>query len=187
MAPYGFAPARVGEVIVYGAQRPGYRSTSVCQPVVSEWIAFMEATGIQRVCCLLADGQLAYYGSGGGLLDLYRRAFGDANVLSAPIIDYHLSDRVTLETAILPFLFESDRTNAPTVVHCSGGSGRTGHVLATWLVRRYGMSVVDAVAAVAATGRNPQEAVGFGNATELELRDLLNGNCTVACREERKK
>ena len=53
----------------------------------------------------------------------------------AEVEDYHLCDHATLERHILPFLHESDQTTTPVLVHCSGGSGRTGHVLAAWLVR----------------------------------------------------
>jgi protein-tyrosine phosphatase len=60
-------------------------------------------------------------------------------------------------------------------VHCSGGSGRTGHILAAWLVHHRGLSVDDALDAVISTGRNPWEAVHCGNATEEQLRCLLAG------------
>ncbi|MEW6495955.1 MAG: protein phosphatase, partial [Cyanobacteriota bacterium] len=44
------------------------------------------------------------------------------------------------------------------VVHCSGGIGRTGHVLAAWLASARGFSNNAAIAAVRKTGRNPYEA-----------------------------
>jgi protein-tyrosine phosphatase len=84
--------------------------------------------GIRRVCCLLPDEQLAYYRP--DLLGEYRAVFGAANVCSAAVTDYHLCDSDLLETMILPFLVESDQSRLPAVVHCSSGSGRTGHVLA---------------------------------------------------------
>ncbi len=39
-------------------------------------------------------------------------------------------------------------THPQVVVHCWGGSGRTGKVLAAWLVRRHGLSAADAAAEV---------------------------------------
>jgi protein-tyrosine phosphatase len=45
------------------------------------------------------------------------------------------------------------------VVHCSGGVGRTGHILAAWLVAKRGFSRKNAIATVKRTGRNPYEAV----------------------------
>jgi len=80
-----------------------------------------------------------------------------------------------LNEKILPFLAESEDKQMPVVAHCSGGIGRTGHVLAAWLVRRRGLSVEAAVDAVGSTGRNPREAVDWGYATEATLRLLLLG------------
>lgn len=86
------------------------------------------------------------------------------------------------------------------MVHCSGGIGRTGHVLAAWLVSIRGFSNKDAlakltvrvafrrkgIAAVKRTGRNPYEAAiasmfTFKNPLKVvqELNVLLN-NCRLA-------
>jgi hypothetical protein len=43
--------------------------------------------------------------------------------------------------------------------HCSGGVGRTGQVLAAWLVAGRGLSSKSAIAAVKQAGKNPYEAV----------------------------
>src|SRR6266540_4109792 len=173
MGQFNFAAARNVEATVYGAQRPGYPAKAVEIALVSGWISFMKQRGIRRVCCLLPPNQLAYYRA--DLLGSYREAFGGANVCHAAIQDYHLCEPATLEKVILPFLLESDQASTPVVVHCSGGSGRTGHVLAAWLVRHRGLSVEDALAAVVSTGRNPSEAVQCGNATLQQLRRLLAG------------
>ena len=58
-------------------------------------------------------------------------------------------------------------------MHCAGGRGRTGHVLAAWLVFGRGFSIDEAVAAVKEMGRNPFEAVEAGNATVAQLHGLL--------------
>ena len=173
MRRFKFAAARKGEEIVYGAQRPGYSSKDVDATLVSEWISFMQQNNIRRVCCMLPPNQLAYYRL--DLLRKYCEAFGESNVCHAGIEDFQLCDPVTLETVILPFLLQSDQMKVPVVVHCSGGSGRTGHVLAAWLVRHRGLTVDDALAAVASTCRDPREAVECGNATEQELHSLLAG------------
>jgi protein-tyrosine phosphatase len=176
MNDFRFGTARNDETIVHGAWRPAYPAKSVnsLEPV-REWIDFMARKGIRRVCCLLSPEQLAYYHPD-DLLEEYRSQFGASNVCSAPIEDYHLCDECLLDTVVMPFLIESDEAAMPVVVHCSGGSGRTGHVLAAWLVRHRGLPVDDALAAVIATGRNPREAVGCGNASEDELRRLLLGS-----------
>ncbi len=173
MTDFGFSPARAGETIVHGARRPGYPFQSVNGAKVQEWLTFMKEHGILRVCCLLPSNQLGY--SRVDLLALYRAAFGAANVCAVRVEDYHLCKREDLELRVLPFLAESDRASEPVVVHCPGGSGRTGHVLAAWLVRHRGLSVDQALESVRATGRNPREAVEHGNATEAQLRRLLAG------------
>lgn len=165
--------ARPEETIVFGASRPGYPSKTVDVNQVQEWISAMQRGGIRRICCLLPPNQLEYYAV--DLLAAYRDAFGASHVCAAAVEDHHLCDHTTLEGRILPFLQESSKIGAPVLVHCSGGSGRTGHVLAAWLVRHRGLSVDDALTAVKNTGRDPWEAVHCGYATEKELRCLLAG------------
>ncbi|MBW4617842.1 MAG: dual specificity protein phosphatase family protein [Cyanosarcina radialis HA8281-LM2] len=60
---------------------------------------------------------------------------------------------------ILPFLTIANQQNEKVVVHCSGGIGRTGHILAAWLVAGRGFSSKSAISAVKQTGRNPYEPV----------------------------
>ena len=182
MAQFRMAAAKIGERIVYGAQRPGYPAQAVEPPRVSQWISFMRDSGMRRVCCLLPAKQLAYYQL--DLLGSYGAEFGESNVCHAEIEDYHLCDSAVLEKRVLPFLFEADRAAAPVVVHCSGGIGRTGHVLAAWLVRHRGLSVDDAIAGVVSTGRDPREAVRCGNATEQQLRRLLAGPSSRPARSQ---
>lgn len=147
---YKFAAAWEKESLVFGASRPGYSNKEI-----QDWIEFMKRQGIQRVCCLLADKQLARYGN---LLGIYQQEFGNQKVCWAPIEDFQLSDLETLTTKILPFLIAADQKAEKVVVHCSGGIGRTGHVLAAWLVSGRGLSNKEAIAAVRKTGRNPYEA-----------------------------
>lgn len=133
----------------------------------------MKSRGIKRVVCLLPKSQLDYYkGIPGGLLKLYNNEFGEENVLSAPVEDFHLPEPNKLKQ-ILDFLKNSDKMKEKVVVHCSGGLGRTGVVLAAWLAHGRGLSEKEALEAVIATGRNPYEAVECGNATEEDLKALL--------------
>ena len=85
-----------------------------------------------------------------------------------------MADISTLKEKILPFLGDSDAKQERVVVHCSGGSGRTGHVLAAWLVYGRGFEVEDALSEVNKRERDPREAVNCGNATENQLYELLN-------------
>lgn len=178
---YKFAAAWENELIVFGASKPGYSDTQV-----RDWVSFMKRFGIKRVCCLLPDNQLAHYSA---LLGTYQQEFGSERVCWAPIEDFHLADLETLTKKILPFLSEAEKLGEFVVVHCSGGIGRTGHVLAAWLVSRRGLSNKAAIAAVRRTGRNPYEAAiaavirgrnpfkAFGN-----LDALLN-DCRLAVRD----
>jgi protein-tyrosine phosphatase len=115
----------------------------------------MTAEGIDRVCCLLADRHLERYEE---LLAQYREHFGANNVCHAPIPDFSTVSQSTLYVRILPFLDEADDTDQTVVVHCSAGSGRTGHILTLWLHLRRGFELEHAIEAVAETGRNPLEA-----------------------------
>jgi len=148
---YKFAAAAENEQIVFGSARPEYTDERVC-----EWIEFMQNRDIQRICCLLTQKQLTYYSD---LLDNYRQVFGIERVCWAPIEDFSLATPEILVDRILPFLAIADRQNEKVVVHCSGGIGRTGHILVAWLLTGRGCSSKSAILAVQKTGRNPYEAI----------------------------
>lgn len=147
---YKFAAASEDESIVFGAARPGYRDAEV-----AGWIEFMQGHKIEQVCCLLERTQLMRYSD---LLLTYRNIFGDDRVFHAPVADFELVDRDILLDRILPFLASANSRGERVVVHCSGGIGRTGQVLAAWSVSGRGMCNQQAIAAVKKTGRNPYEA-----------------------------
>ena len=170
---FRFAPAAPDEQTVFGAERPGYSAESVAPNAVEEWIDFMRDHGIRRVCCLLPQAQLTFYKD--DLLDSYAKSFGTDNICHVPVTDFHLVSASDLETKILPFLRDSDHRGLPVVVHCSGGSGRTGHILAAWLARERHLSAEDALATVRNTSRDPYEAVKQAHATERELIRLVSG------------
>jgi protein-tyrosine phosphatase len=150
---YKFAAACENELIVFGASRPGYSDLQI-----RGWIEFMKRKEIQRVCCLLAEEQLVRYPN---LLDFYKQEFGADNVCWAAIADFGICDLATLQHKILPFLITSDQYQQKTVVHCSGGIGRTGQILAAWLIFRRGLSKQMSIKAVQQMGRNPYEAAIF--------------------------
>jgi protein-tyrosine phosphatase len=168
---FRFSPPDENEHIVFGSQRPGHPDHIVPSRAVDEWIAFMKGQSITRVCCLLPETQLAYYEH---LREDYDSAFGRSAVCFASVEDWHLCERATLKGKILPFLKGCDAEKQKVVVHCSGGSGRTGHVLAAWLVFGRGWGCADAIAAVQKSGRNPLEAIQAGNARLEDLEKLLS-------------
>lgn len=175
---YKFAAAWENEAIVFGAAKPEHPNAKV-----RDWVSFMKRQGISRVCCLLPDKQLAHYSD---LLGTYQQEFGINHVCWAPIEDFHLCELETLTKKILPFLTQADFEGEKVVVHCSGGIGRTGHVLAAWLVSGRGLSNKAAIAAVRRTGRNPYEAaiaaVIRGRNPFKAFRDLdtLLDNCRLS-------
>ena len=171
---YNYGPAAPNEVIVFGASMPGLTHPSpIPDEIVTLWLEDMREQGIHRVCCLLPTKQLDNYQS--NLLNQYADFFGAVNVCYAPIPDFNLSDPQTLQNVILPFLEASDLSSSPTVVHCAGGVGRTGHVLAAWLVYARSYTPLNALAAVTSTAatRNPYEAIHVGNASIEQLKSLL--------------
>lgn len=151
--PYRFAPAQKEEITVFGASRPGYSDQEV-----EAWVNFMKEQNIKQVCCLLDAKQLERYFN---LLEKYQREFGTDHVCWTPIKDFHLSDLAKLTQQILPFLKKAAEQGDKVVVHCGGGIGRTGHVLAAWLVYGRGLSNQEAISAVRKTGRNPYEFAIF--------------------------
>lgn len=148
---YRFAAASENENIVYGSARPSYNNEKVLQ-----WVEFMQSKNIKRVCCLLADTQLNNYPN---LLDLYNHKFRLKQVCWAPIEDFNLVDGQILIQKILPFLTEANQQHEKVVVHCSAGIGRTGQVLAAWLVYKRGFSNQEAISTVMRMGRNPYEFI----------------------------
>ena len=172
MKDFNFGPACEGERMVFGAKRPGHPSETVSLAEVQEWLSFMKGEGVRRVCCLLPPLELLYYKD--DLLHIYRREFGRDEVCWAPVEEYHLITVSLLKYQVLPFLEGSVVKGEPAVVHCSAGSGRTGQVLAAWLVSGHGFSADKALASVRDMGRNPYEAMDSGNASIADLYTLLN-------------
>ncbi len=165
---HNFGPASPTESIVYGAMIPGYSLE-----YVDEWIGFMKNKSIQRICCLLTKNELDNYSV--GLIRLYQAAFGEENVCQTPIEDYHLASIDLLAMNIFPFLSKSDQFQQKVVVHCNGGSGRTGHVLAAWLVYGRGQSIELATRPMNNSGitRNPREAVDNIRITDADFNRLF--------------
>lgn len=172
MRTHNFSAAGLGEATVFGASCPGYSKGATNDPAIEAWVGFMKEQGVARVCCLLSPKQVAAYPR---LLEHYRTAFSDDDVCWAPIKDFELCSQELLIEKILPFLRESKRNGKKVVVHCQGGIGRTGHILAAWLAAERDLEPREAVKEVrrTAASRDPLEAVGPGAATKEQLYRLL--------------
>jgi len=164
-----FAPAAPGEEIVHGACAPGWDAPGRSDPI-DAWLDSMADAGIERVCCLLSERQVTQFDR---LLERYCDQFGSDCVLHAPITDHELADPETLAGSIVPFFEAADDRGEPVVAHCLAGIGRTGQVLAAWLVHARGYEPNEAVTAVRQSGRDPTDAVKSGNATRADLDSLL--------------
>ena len=173
MAEFGFGPPSRDEKLVFGAQRPGYPGKFVQKQVADDWITFMKAQGVRRFVCLLSEDELKYYPTlSGGLLGLYAAAFSVDNVLWAPTDDRKLLTGEAIRH-VLYFLHSATLKGDKSVVHCSAGLGRTGLVLAAWLVYHHNLTERKAVRTVEEQNRSPREGVLYGNAAEAELMKVL--------------
>lgn len=150
---FGFSAAAPKEEKVFGASRPGYPRSGVKPADVRSWINYMKQNGVKRVVNLLTPGDMEDYYTA-DLMDQYRKAFGDRNVLNAPVKDFTIPSKTTIER-INEFI---DSSPEPVVVHCSAGLGRTGQVLKNYLIHKYHMNNDKAIETVEKMGRQPREA-----------------------------
>jgi hypothetical protein len=166
-----FAPAAPDESLVYGACAPGWHTAVDRDTAVSQWLAVMHEHGIERVCCLLTGRRLD---DESGIVDQYRSSFGDEAVTHVPVPDRRLVDAQTLRRDIIPFLDSAVADRAPVVVHCLDGLGRTGVVLAAWLVHDRGVTPHEAIETVQDTGRQPIAPTDRSTATRRDVLSLLD-------------
>ncbi len=169
---YNFRPASIDEELLFGACRPGYGKEMAGYDDINLWCDYMRSNRIERVVVLLDRDQLKNYSA--DYIEVLRDSFGSENILSTPIPDYHLATAEVLGGIILPFLQDSINKSKKTVVHCAGGIGRSGHILAAFLSCIRGYRTEDAFELTQDMGFNPFEAVDKGNATRQELLDLID-------------
>jgi hypothetical protein len=164
-----FGPAGPWESHVYGACSPGWHTDAARAAAVRDWIAVVREHDVRRVCSLLPAGD----DSGAGSLARFRDVFGSDRVFNAPIPDGRLPAVETLTDGILPFLAASRDADERVVVTGLAGLGRTGVVLAAWLVAERDKRPAEAISTVLGAGRDPRALVQRGNATLADLHELL--------------
>lgn len=115
-----------------GASRPGAHGSSIASD-----LALLRGRGIQSVLTLTETPVLAH--------DL---AVAGLDSLHVPVDDFHAPTTQQMLRA-LAFIDASLAESMPVVVHCLAGQGRTGTILAAWLLRS-GLSDDDAIAEIRA-------------------------------------
>ncbi len=121
-------------------------------PVSREDLRLIWNMGIRAIVVLVKNYELAFYwpSSRDYMSELNRIGF---RVLHSPIPDFSAPDLgQCLE--ILQWVSKQVRANYPVLFHCRGGIGRTGTMLACYLVFRYGLAPGDAIMAVRRKIRN---------------------------------
>mmetsp|Transcript_24499 Transcript_24499/g.62249 ORF Transcript_24499/g.62249 Transcript_24499/m.62249 type:complete len:190 (-) Transcript_24499:182-751(-) len=148
--PYNFGAGSTLDALVYGSARPGAVSQrcfnaedKVSEEEVKQWAEFMRENGVKRVVGLLADDEVATYHK--PPVDTLREAGLTAVNIA---VDKGGPDAAK---AVMAAIHEAVEAEEKVVVHCWGGGGRTGKVLAAWLVQKHGLSPSDAAAEVSGT------------------------------------
>lgn len=115
-----------------GCSRPGAHGLSIADD-----LAALRDHGIQSVLTLTETPVLAHELEAAGL-----------DTLHLPVDDFHAPTTQQMLRA-LAYIDASLAENMPVAVHCLAGQGRTGTILAAWLLRS-GLSADDAIAEIRA-------------------------------------
>lgn len=115
-----------------GCSRPGAHGASIADD-----LAVMRDHGIRSIVSLTESPVLAHELETAGL-----------DTLHLPVDDFHAPTTQQMLRA-LAYIDASLAENMPVAVHCLAGQGRTGTILAAWLLRS-GLSADDAIAEIRA-------------------------------------
>ncbi len=143
--------------VLAGCSRPGARPGRDA-PAIGDVAADLAALRALGIGALLSLTETA----------LPRDALANAAIdaLHLPVPDFHPPSPEQF-LAALAFLDRARAAGTPAAVHCLAGQGRTGSVLAAWLIRD-GRGALDAIAAVRESCPGAVEAA----AQEAALRDF---------------
>jgi len=164
---YNFAAAsgREGE-LVYGCERPGAadelnKVAAIAPQEVQEWCAFMQKEGISRAVCLLNEEEHSFYQPPGYLGGLTAAGFAADKVT---LVDLTAPDAAERTGAALKAAKDAGEK---LVLHCAGGEGRTGTVLAQWL-KMEGLGDSEKVCADMVEYANSKNAVRKPSAAKVD-------------------
>jgi len=154
-----------------GGSRPGARRfpPGASQRQLSHDLARLRAEGIDAILTLTARPLAA---AGGAPVRPRHSPQGPSNASESHLVTLHLPirdftvptpDQLTTAVAWIDQQLEAGR---PSLVHCGGGRGRTGTILAAWLIA-HGQAADDAVAEVRRVRPHAVETRGQRRALHL--------------------
>ncbi|EKX34737.1 hypothetical protein GUITHDRAFT_155640 [Guillardia theta CCMP2712] len=165
---FGASSEREGETI-HGSERPGSsedlnKPGAIGMEMVEQWAKFMSEQGIKNILCLLNEEEHTFFQSPGYKQSVVQAGF-EANKI-------HLVDVYKEGSAdeIEKVLKEAKNAGEKLVVHCSGGEGRTGLVLAYWLTLDCGL---DAAAACEQTVKTAAKLGVSRKPSEQKLKNFI--------------
>lgn len=104
-------------------------------------LKMIEANGIVNVVTLVSNEELVHY----GVPDLITRFEGlNIEVLHSPIVDYGLPSTEQMKT-ILVWIHKKVKAKENILIHCVGGLGRSGTVMAIYAKAYLGKTGEDAI------------------------------------------
>ena len=136
-------PGQIGLTMAPGRQDED-RQTRWQRDLQADLARLKTHYGVDRLVCLLGAEELAGLGIATLLAEAEALGLATENL---PIVDDDLPNSLEAFTALVDRILAATAAGETVVVHCRGGTGRTGTVVAACLVR-LGYSAEDAIATV---------------------------------------
>jgi len=102
-------------------------------PENSEHLKWLQSQGIKHVLCLDED-----------YMNVYKKKLHYLNVKLIDIIEFEAPDSETIES-IVNYLRNVKEQKEPVLIHCRAGWGRTGTILAIYLMEFYNKTAREAI------------------------------------------
>ena len=163
--PYNFSPAtaRPGEIL-HGCMRPGSMEMGAQKVTKEELVAWsddMKARGISRVIGLLSQEEIE---SGYEIPPAELFTLDSKNGLVA--FNVNEAEYPKSVDSVMKLVDTAEKAGEKVALHCWGGSGRTGTMLAALAMKRYGLTLDQA------TGEILAYSESVGAKREFKLKNL---------------
>jgi protein-tyrosine phosphatase len=135
MAP-NITGIKVGNHILYSSDRPGYRLDLKIKDPIEDYIKVFLSKDIKCIILLLDERDLKNYYGKADLIQEYEKA--GIKVIHYPIPDFSVPSDIVEFNDIMKKM-DANLKVGNILVHCAGGSGRTGTVVSAFLLYK-GMS-----------------------------------------------